>query len=185
VLGLADKAVQVVEKALERDNEKVAVGVLKHLGAIRRPPRGATDPEVVQLQMDLAREREKYRALMGMTRHLLKKAGLSPSQQRQYLRQHGRPELPGPDGEGKAMAADELLTDRPPLDMSKLEQILRQGDSEPGDDETDDETDRATEGATDRATPGESSHAPNEAGDAQVPCPEAVAYDLNGTPCDK
>ena len=43
VLGLADKAVQVVEKALERDNEKVAVGVLRHLGAVRRPPRGARE----------------------------------------------------------------------------------------------------------------------------------------------
>jgi hypothetical protein len=74
-----------------------------------------------------------------------------------------------------------LPADRPPLDMSELERILRQGDSKSGDDEIDGETD----GATERATPEEVSHAPDQAGDAQVPCPEAVATNLHGRECDK
>ena len=130
VLGLADKAVEVVDKALDRDNEKVAMGMLKHLGALRRPDRGATDPEVVQLQMHLAREREKYLALVGMVKHLLTKAGLSPSQQRQYLRDHGT-KFPG-----QAPERQELPVDQPPMDMSTLQQILQQGDSELPDAET-------------------------------------------------
>jgi AcrR family transcriptional regulator len=47
LLGLADKAVDVVEKALGRLDQHVAVRMLKDLGALRRPGRGATDPEAV------------------------------------------------------------------------------------------------------------------------------------------
>ena len=174
VLGLADKAVQVVDKALDRQDEKVAMGMLKHLGAMRRPDRGATDPEVVQLQMDLAREREKYLALVGMAKHLLTKAGLSPSQQQQYLREHGTSQLPGHAEEGRKLLADhlrpdelradQLLADRPPLDMSMLEQILQQGESEL----TEDETSREMHHETPHETSQGVSHALDEETNAQV-----------------
>lgn len=88
LLKLADQAVDVVEKALVRGDEKVAVGVLKSIGAMRRPQRGATDPQVLKLQMQLQRERDKYKACEGMVRHLLTKAGLTAAEQRQYIREH-------------------------------------------------------------------------------------------------
>jgi len=93
LLKLADQAVDVVEKALARGDQKIAVGVLKNIGAMRRPDRGATDPEVLALQMDLQREREKYKASEGMVQHLLTTAGLTPAEQRQYIREQGMASL--------------------------------------------------------------------------------------------
>ena len=89
LLTFVDQAVDVIGKALKRQDEKVAVTMLRDLGIMRRRGQGQTDPEMVALQMDHQRQREQYRLAESMTRHLLGKAGLSPAQQTQFIRQNG------------------------------------------------------------------------------------------------
>jgi len=57
LLKLADKAVDVVEKALDRGDEKVAMKMLRQLQVMRRANVGATDGETIKVEMDL---REKH-----------------------------------------------------------------------------------------------------------------------------
>jgi hypothetical protein len=89
MLKLADKAVDVVERALDKDDAKVAVRMLKHLAVMRRPKSGRTDAEGLKLQMDQRERARDLGDLRMMTKHLLDKAGLSSADQRRYLRKHG------------------------------------------------------------------------------------------------
>ena len=85
LLKLTDQAVDVVEAALRRSDEKTAVQMLKDLGVLRPRRRGSTDSEVVGLQIELQQKREYRKASTAMIRHLLGKAGQSPKQQRQIM----------------------------------------------------------------------------------------------------
>src|SRR6202035_1322729 len=60
LLKLADKAVDVVEQALERGDEKVAMKMLRQLQVMRRTKVGTTDGETMKVEMDL---QEKHRNL--------------------------------------------------------------------------------------------------------------------------
>ncbi|HXE56009.1 MAG TPA: hypothetical protein VN541_23485 [Tepidisphaeraceae bacterium] len=98
LLKLADKAVDCVERAIDNNDSATAVTVLAKMGIMRKTRRASIEPEIVQMQVQLEQEREKYRATVGMMRHLLEKAGLSPQEQIQFIRQHGTSGLPGCEG---------------------------------------------------------------------------------------
>ena len=85
LLKLTDQAVDVVEAALRRNDEKTAVPMLKDLGVLRPRRRGSTDAEVVGLQIELQQKREYRQASTAMMRHLLGKAGKSRKRQREII----------------------------------------------------------------------------------------------------
>ena len=89
LLKMSDKAVDVVEAALNRKEERVAMQMLSKLGVMRPLQRKSTDPEVLRMQIELKQQREMYLAVTAMLKHLLEKAGLDPKQQDEYLRTHG------------------------------------------------------------------------------------------------
>lgn len=89
LLTFVEQAVEVVGKAIDRGDEMVAVGVLRQLGIMRAPNRKSTDPEVVALQIGLDRRREQYRLSEQMAMHMLSKMGMTPAEQRQYIRDKG------------------------------------------------------------------------------------------------
>jgi hypothetical protein len=89
LLKLADKAVDVVEKALERGNEKVAMKMLRHLAVLRRPRVGTTDAEALAVEMDLRERQRDLGHAQGMAKFILDKAGFTPADQKAYLRKHG------------------------------------------------------------------------------------------------
>ena len=89
LLKLTDQAVDVVEAALRRNDEKTAIQMLKDLGVMRRRRRGSTDAEVVGLQIDLQKGREHRKASTDMMRHLLGKAGVPRSKQLKFIRNPG------------------------------------------------------------------------------------------------
>jgi hypothetical protein len=119
LLKLTDQAVSVVEHSLGRNDKQVAMGVLKSMGAMRGPGRGTTDPEVLALKMELEQKQQQYRAALGLMKHLLTKMGLSPAQQRDYIRANGiekklvgkkaiaAQSLPGPQAIADAIAASD------------------------------------------------------------------------------
>src|SRR5579884_1980191 len=71
LLKLTEKAVEVVEAAMRRSDEKTAVALLKHLGVLRPRKAGATEPKVLQMQMLLEKSKQEYRADKAMAQHLL------------------------------------------------------------------------------------------------------------------
>jgi hypothetical protein len=85
LLRMTDKAVDVVEQALERGDEKVAVNILRATGVLRRQRVGSIDAQVLELQMQLRQRREQQKAEKGMMRHLLEKAGASCRQSRRVV----------------------------------------------------------------------------------------------------
>lgn len=87
LVKLADQAVDVVERALGRDDEKVALKVLRGVGVLRKRGGGggSTDPEVLNLQMQLREKRELRRAEMAMLRFLMRKAGMRAQERRRVL----------------------------------------------------------------------------------------------------
>jgi hypothetical protein len=89
LLKLTDQAVDVVEAALRRNDEKTAIQMLKDLGVMRRRRRGSTNAEVVGLQIDLEKGREHRKASTDMMRHLLGKAGVPRSKQLKFIRNPG------------------------------------------------------------------------------------------------
>jgi hypothetical protein len=89
LLKLADKAVDVVEKALEKGNEKVAMKMLRHLAVLRRPRVGTTDAEALAVEIDLRERQRDLGHAQGMAKFILDKAGFTPADQRKYLRKHG------------------------------------------------------------------------------------------------
>ncbi|HWE97189.1 MAG TPA: hypothetical protein VG269_24735 [Tepidisphaeraceae bacterium] len=91
LLKLADKAVDVVEAELGRNNEKVAVHVLRGMGVMRGGPKESTDPKVLKLEMEIHRLKSEYKAAEGLVKHLLTQAGLSPAEQRRFIRARGVP----------------------------------------------------------------------------------------------
>jgi len=112
LLKLTEKAVDVVEKALECDDRKVAMKLLMELGSLRPARRGTIDPNVLRMQMLHQKSRREYRADMKMMDHLLAKMGLSLAQRRRYIRDHGvKPgstalALPDDNGNGTDAATD-------------------------------------------------------------------------------
>ena len=89
LLTFVEQAVEVVGKAIIRDDRKVAMGMLRQLGIMRAPNRKPTDPETLAIQMDLDHRREHYRLSEQMARHLLGKMGMTPAEKRQYIRDNG------------------------------------------------------------------------------------------------
>jgi transposase len=89
LLKLTDKAVDVVEKALERGDEQVAMKMLRQLQVMRRTKVGATDGETMKVEMDLQEKRRHRSQTREMARIMLEKSGLSPAEQRRYIRRHG------------------------------------------------------------------------------------------------
>lgn len=85
LLKLTDKAVEVVERALERNDEKVALKMLRGTGVLRRRRVGSIDSEVLDLQMQLAKRRQTKKAAAGMLHELLGKAGYSPRQRQRII----------------------------------------------------------------------------------------------------
>jgi AcrR family transcriptional regulator len=53
LLALTDTAVNAVSKSMEKGDAKTALALLKHLGALRRPTPGPTDPADVERLQDL------------------------------------------------------------------------------------------------------------------------------------
>jgi hypothetical protein len=82
LLRLSEQAVNVVEKALNRGDQQVAMKMLRQLGVMRGRRHGSTEPEVLKLQMELKQKQEQRRAEMGMLNHLLRKAGVTPRDRR-------------------------------------------------------------------------------------------------------
>jgi hypothetical protein len=89
ILRLTDKAVDVVEGALADNDRRVAVHVLKSTGALDRGRRESIDPKVVKLELEVQRLRSEYQAAEAMMKHLLTKMGLSPREQREFIRKNG------------------------------------------------------------------------------------------------
>lgn len=89
LVKLADMAVDVVEKALRRDDEKVALKVLRGVGALRKGRKASTSPEVLDLTIQLRKKRELRQAEMGMLHHLMKKMGM-PARERKRMIAGGR-----------------------------------------------------------------------------------------------
>jgi hypothetical protein len=83
LVKLADKAVDVVERALDRDDEKVALKVLRGVGALRKGRKASTRPEVLDLKIQLRNKRELRRAETAMLGHLMKKLGI-PARDRKW-----------------------------------------------------------------------------------------------------
>ncbi|HXE54421.1 MAG TPA: hypothetical protein VN541_15470, partial [Tepidisphaeraceae bacterium] len=117
---------------------------LSKLGVMRKTRRGSIEPEVIQLQMQLQQQREKYRAAVGVMRLLLEKAGLSPEQQIDFIRQHGvdASGLPGPghepipqlqDDEGEPYDEDEAADEA--LENQEEEQVEENAPDEAAADE--------------------------------------------------
>ena len=89
LLKLTDKAVDVVEKALVRQDEKIAMQLLRETGALRPARKRLIDPKLLQMQMMHQDSRREHRLDMAVMNHLLSKMGLSKSERREYIRQHG------------------------------------------------------------------------------------------------
>lgn len=86
LVKLADRAVDVVEQALGRNDEKVALKVLRSVGVIRkRSAGGSINPEVLKLKMELREKRELHQAEMKMLHYLMKKAGIPPEQRKAMI----------------------------------------------------------------------------------------------------
>ena len=85
LVKMSEQAVDVVEKALQRNDERVAVTLLREMGVMRRSPGGLTDPGLVKMQMDLRHQQREYRLTKASLRYLLTKAGYSKADQRQIL----------------------------------------------------------------------------------------------------
>lgn len=86
LLNLADKAVEVLERALARGDEKVALKMLRQIGALRRRRAGSTDVEVLDLQNQLHRRREHRRAAAGMLHEMLgSRFGMSRRQRQRII----------------------------------------------------------------------------------------------------
>jgi hypothetical protein len=117
LLKLTDKAVEVIEKALARNDEQVAMQMLRHTGVLRRRREQSTDVEVLGLQNELKQRREHQRVAQGLLHGMLAKAGV-PLKQREQI-------ISGADG-GQFLAA---------LDARK-----RLADASRPQDETNDET---------------------------------------------
>ena len=90
LLKMTDKAVEVVQEALERGDEKVAVNILRATGVLRRQRAGSVDAHVLELQMQLRQRREKQKAEEGMMRHVLEKAGASRRQSLRFVQGRAR-----------------------------------------------------------------------------------------------
>lgn len=85
LMRLADQAVSVIETALNRNDERIALTMLKELGVMRRSTGGLTDPSLLKMQMDLRHQRRQYQLSKASLRYLLTKAGYSKGEQRQIL----------------------------------------------------------------------------------------------------
>jgi hypothetical protein len=111
LLKLTAKAVEVVEKALERGNEKVAGQLLKQMGVMRKPREESTDPELLSMQMIVRGQRDHDRVAQAMINDLYKKTGRSQKQLRQYI-DDSRTALAAPAGEEETgeQAAGEQTT---------------------------------------------------------------------------
>ena len=145
LLKLADKAVDVVEAELGRSNEKVAVQVLRNMGVIRGRREESTNPKVLKLEMEVKRLEGEYRAAEALVKHLLTQGGLTPDEQRRFIRARGVP-----NGENVEEISGELKR------MFRIGQKVEAmaGPSAPSD-ETPGETTRETDKALSRESNGE------------------------------
>lgn len=89
LVKLADKAVDVVERALGRNDEKVALKVLRGVGVLRKGRKESTNAEVLGLKIKVRDGRELQRAERGMLHHLMKKMGM-PARERKRVLAGGR-----------------------------------------------------------------------------------------------
>lgn len=85
LVKLADQAVDVVEQALRRSDEKVALRVLRSIGATGKREGQSVNPEVLSLKMELRDKRELRQAEMEMLDHLMEKAGVPAKQRRAVM----------------------------------------------------------------------------------------------------
>ena len=106
LLKLTEKAVEVVEVAMRSSDEKTPVALLKHLGVLRPRRGGTTEPKVLQVQMLLEKSKREHKADTALARHLLGKAGLTPREQRRFLRDRSAL-LPPPQAQEQKRAIDE------------------------------------------------------------------------------
>lgn len=125
LLRLTDKAVEVVEKALDRNDEKTAVKLLKQLGIMRRRRAGSTDEQVLKLKLELKEKRELRRAEGQMTDYLMRKIGMPARERRRVIGGRATPRYmdellaligdpPGaPQDEGAAAADGETPGENP------------------------------------------------------------------------
>jgi hypothetical protein len=153
LLKLTEKAVEVVEAAMRRSDEKTAVALLKHLGVLRPRRTGTTEPKVLQVQMLLEKSKREHKADTALAKHLLAKAGLTPREQRRFL--SDRPAL------------------LPPPEAEEQEQAMNEGE-EP------DPVAGGKNGGTRDGTPGPSSRGSAPEPDSQPPAAEEVTPELNG-----
>jgi transposase len=147
LLKLTEKAVEVVEAALRRSDEKTAVALLKHLGVLRPRRAGTTEANVLQVQMLLEKSKREHKADTALARHLLGKAGLTPREQRRFLRDPSA-----------------LL---PPSEPDEQEQAMNDGE-EP------DPVLGEANGGTPDGTPGPSSRQSADGADSQPPAAAEV-----------
>lgn len=85
LLKLSEKAIAVLEQALDRGDEQIALQMLRHTGVMRRQRSGSTDVEVLDLQIQLKHRQDHQKATEAMLHHLLGKAGMSPRKRRQII----------------------------------------------------------------------------------------------------
>jgi hypothetical protein len=94
LLKLTDRAVDVVEKALENDNQNVAMQLLKQSGMMRRRrQQGSIEADVLGLQIEQRQKREFRAAARGKLKELLTKAGCPPKRQRDIINGRGGEEF--------------------------------------------------------------------------------------------
>ena len=89
LLKLAERAVDVVEKALEKGDARVAVQMLKHMAVMRKPQAGSTDVETLEFQMEHQERKRRFEDVAVTTKLLLDKAGFTPGDQRRFIRKYG------------------------------------------------------------------------------------------------
>lgn len=85
LLKLTEKAVDVLEKALARNDEQVALQMLRHTGVMRRRRARSTDVEVLDLQNQLKQRRAHRRAAKGMLHNMLGNMGLPRKAREQII----------------------------------------------------------------------------------------------------
>jgi transposase-like protein len=119
LLRLTDKAVEVLEKALERNDEKVALKMLRGTGVLRRRRAGSIEADVLDMQMELQKRRETKKAATGMMHELLRNAGYSRRQRQAIINQgqrdFGKPAVSAVAGNARD-GADETLCETEPAE---------------------------------------------------------------------
>lgn len=94
LLKLSERAVDVIERALQENDREVAVKVLRDMGVMRGRKQGSTDAQVLKLNLDLKAKRERRQAERLMPDFLLGMAGVSAERRQRILDRREKLNIP-------------------------------------------------------------------------------------------